>query len=369
MLFSSTASPADTEKTPITATMTSRRSVVVLVCRVTNDIIAGRKIRESTSMYVCVDVSTHGESVCVCVERERERRIHGNYTGSDCTCVCTCVNGSFSLSFLGRGGIERNGGGGGGGGEEEEGTSSHPEAAHWVVLHHVKVHFGSEEFTDVINSIEDHRGSLERKAPCDGVHFRWKSHWLQHLRPEHPRIAHLEPCAEALMICKDFHARLRIRIECRLELEFRHAQASEEFLEEPDEVAQTQPTVDADALDLMKFRKMRLVDGLISEDTIDAEHLLGPETTRVLCKAVQHPAGDRGGVRAQQVFLRFTAFPIIPVATTAVPSAFVRLFHALEIVFREGMRESWICIRAHTTPRVRAEHTQSVVHTKIQRLR
>ena len=278
------------------------------------------------------------------------------------------MNGSFSLSFLGRGGIERNGGGGGGE-EEEEGTSSHPEAAHWVVLHHVKVHFGSEEFTDVINSIEDHRGSLERKAPCDGVHFRWKSHWLQHLRPEHPRIAHLEPCAEALMICKDFHARLRIRIEGRLELEFRHAQASEEFLEEPDEVAQTQPTVDADALDLMKFRKMRLVDGLISEDTIDAEHLLGPETTRVLCKAVQHPAGDRGGVRAQQVFLRFTAFPIIPVATTAVPSAFVRLFHALEIVFREGMRESWICIRAHTTPRVRAEHTQSVVHTKIQRLR
>ena len=91
MLFSSTASPADTEKTPITATMTSRRSVVVLVCRVTNDIIAGRKIRESTSMYVCVDVSTHGESVCVCVERERERDAYTEITLAVIVRVCVYV--------------------------------------------------------------------------------------------------------------------------------------------------------------------------------------------------------------------------------------------------------------------------------------
>ena len=42
-------------------------------------------------MYVCVDVSTHGESVCVCVERERERDAYTEITLAVIVRVCVYV--------------------------------------------------------------------------------------------------------------------------------------------------------------------------------------------------------------------------------------------------------------------------------------
>ena len=74
-------------------------------------------------------------------------------------------------------------------------------------------------------------------------------------------------------------------------------------------------------LDLVEFRQVCPVDGLIPEDAVDGEVLGGLEDAAVgllvLRQPVQHATGHRRGVRPQQVLLCLRGAPVVAVAAAA----------------------------------------------------
>ena len=110
---------------------------------------------------------------------------------------------------------------------------------------------------------------------------------------------------------EDLHAGLRVGVVRGLEAQLLEAEAREEGVQRADEVAEREAAVAHEALDLVKLREVRAVDGLVAEDAVDGEELGGPEAA--LRELVEHARGHCRGVCAQKVLLRLRLLPVVAV--------------------------------------------------------
>ena len=136
---------------------------------------------------------------------------------------------------------------------------------------HFQVDFVTAQGADVVNSAQDHGGSLQAQPPRDAPDVFGQSHGQQHLGAEHPRISNLHPLFQARMEAEDFQRRLSVRVVGRLEAQLVHAQLFEELAQGSHQVAQGEPPVGDEALDLVELRQMGCVQRLVSEHAVDAE--------------------------------------------------------------------------------------------------
>eukprot|EP00968_Pinguiococcus_pyrenoidosus_P026889 scaffold7340_cov266-Pinguiococcus_pyrenoidosus.AAC.55 len=79
--------------------------------------------------------------------------------------------------------------------------------------------------------------SVSAQAPRNHPHAFRQAHRAEHLWSKDARVADLCPLAQVGVVSKDFHARLRVRIEGRLETKLRDADLGEEGPDRPNEVA------------------------------------------------------------------------------------------------------------------------------------
>ena len=121
------------------------------------------------------------------------------------------------------------------------------------------------------------------------------------------------------------------------------------------QIGECQSTVCDDALDLMKFRQMRRVHGLVAEHTVDAKQLCRPEavvvfgsssrvvflrrfTTASCRELVKHVRGGRGRVRAEKELVRFGIGPRRAVPDRTKAAVLVNPGDTLIIVTRRRER-------------------------------
>lgn len=146
------------------------------------------------------------------------------------------------------------------------------------------------------------------------------------------------------MIAEYLHARLGVRIVRGLELEPSDAELLEELVQRANEIAQREPVIGDNALDLMELGEVRRVQGLVAEHSVNTEIFHRPElalqtkidslvvlsfsgenkNTEILFfflrrlyllhKRVQHTRAGSCRVSAQQILLRLLQLPIVPVA-------------------------------------------------------
>lgn len=117
----------------------------------------------------------------------------------------------------------------------------------------------------------DHSWSLETQTPAVNSHVLWQTHRLQHFRSEHTAVTNLNPLLQTLVVTENLHRWLCVWVVCWLEAEVGDAHLAEEDFHEADQTTQGQPVVCDDTFDLVEFSQMRLIDGFVTEDTIDGE--------------------------------------------------------------------------------------------------
>ncbi|KAI6876494.1 phenylalanyl-tRNA synthetase-like protein alpha chain [Hortaea werneckii] len=156
-----------------------------------------------------------------------------------------------------------------------------------------------------------------------------QAHGQQHLRPEHTRVADLDQLLQPVVVREDLHARFRVRVVSRLELEIRQAHGAEELLHESLEAAERQAVVRDHALDLVEFGQMRGVDGLVTEDTVDREVFAG---SGIRGETVETVRGDCGGVGTEHKTLSLGVGVRVAVANGAKSSILVDFTDVVEVL-------------------------------------
>lgn len=136
---------------------------------------------------------------------------------------------------------------------------------------HFQVDFVTAQGANVVNATQNHGGSLQAQPPRDAPDVFGQAHGQQHLGAEHPRISDLHPLFQSGMEAEDFQRRLGVRVVRRLETQLVHAQLFEELAQGSHQIAQGEPPVSDEALDLVELRQMSCVQRLVSEHTVDAE--------------------------------------------------------------------------------------------------
>ena len=129
----------------------------------------------------------------------------------------------------------------------------------------------TQQLSNILHPILDHRRSLQAQTPAINPHILRQTHRLQHLRSEHPTITNLHPLIQAIMIPKDFHTGLGVRVVGRFETESMDAHFRKEDFHEADEAAEREAVIRDHALDLVEFCKVCSVDAFVAEDAVDGE--------------------------------------------------------------------------------------------------
>ena len=117
------------------------------------------------------------------------------------------------------------------------------------------------------------------------------------------------------------------------------------FIKRTNQIRECQPSIRDDALDLVEFRQMRRVHGLIAEHTVDAKQLCRAEAVVVVaflrrfatasCREfVKHVRGGRGRVRAEEELVRLGVGPGRAVPDRAKAAVLVNPGDPLIIVTR-----------------------------------
>ena len=131
-------------------------------------------------------------------------------------------------------------------------------------------------------------------------------------------------------MAKDLHTWFCVGIICRLETQFIDAHLGEEDFHEADQAAKSKAIVSNDPFDLVKFREVCSVDGLIPEDAIDGEV---SSRVRIGCELVEHVCGNSRSVSAKDEAKGFIFFEGVPVTYRAVLSAFMDFADVLPVFF------------------------------------
>ncbi|KAJ8577492.1 hypothetical protein ON010_g1712 [Phytophthora cinnamomi] len=165
----------------------------------------------------------------------------------------------------------------------------------------LEVDLVAEQVADVVETVLNHRGALQRQTPGDDTHVLRQAHGAQHLRTEHTRVTDLSPLLQIGVEGEDLHAGLRVRVVRRLEAHLRDADLEEKGLDNTDEVAERQVVVGHHALHLVELGQVGRVHALVTEHTVNGEVLLRREAARLVRQLVQHLSRDSRGVRTQDV--------------------------------------------------------------------
>jgi hypothetical protein len=79
------------------------------------------------------------------------------------------------------------------------------------------------------------------------------------------------------MITKDFHRRLCVGVEGRLDFYILNANVIVKSCKDSNQVCKSQIIVDYEALDLMEFSEMSIIKSFITENTVDWEEFTRTE--------------------------------------------------------------------------------------------
>ena len=186
----------------------------------------------------------------------------------------------------------------------------------------------SQQLSDILNAVLDHRWPLQTQAPTINPHVRRETHGLQHLRSEHATVAYFHPLVQPIVETEDLQAGFCVGVVGRLETQAVDAHFGEEDFHEAYKSSQGQTIVCYDTFDLVEFSEMCGVDAFVAEDPIDREIARG---TWVRSKFMKHVGGNGGGVRSEDEFERFVVIERVAVAYGAVLARLMDLFHVLEI--------------------------------------
>lgn len=153
----------------------------------------------------------------------------------------------------------------------------------------------AHEFTDVVDTIFDHGGTFEGKAPAEDANILGETEGTSEFGAEHARVTDLDPFLKTSMVGEDFHRRFGIGVVGGLEADITDAHFGKEGIHEADKVTEGGVPVGDNTLDLVELGKMGGVNGLVPEDTIDGEILDGMELG-LLGEMIEHVGADGGGV-------------------------------------------------------------------------
>lgn len=102
------------------------------------------------------------------------------------------------------------------------------------------------------------------------------------------------------MVAEYLHARLGVRIVRGLELEPGDAELLEELVQRANEIAQREPVIGDNALDLMELGEVRRVQGLVAEHSVNTEIFHRPELvlqTKIDSLAVLSFSGENKNIQ------------------------------------------------------------------------
>ena len=78
------------------------------------------------------------------------------------------------------------------------------QATNRIALNDSQIDLWPNKISNIIYAIFDHGWPLQWQSPCNHIHIVWQTHWSQHFRSEHARVAHLKWNKENVM--KSFFA-------------------------------------------------------------------------------------------------------------------------------------------------------------------
>lgn len=94
----------------------------------------------------------------------------------------------------------------------------------------------------------------------------------------------------------------------------------------------SQVSVNDKPFNLMKFCQMSIIQGFISEDSINREEFSGPEWF-FFSNLLQILRRNCRSMSSQQIFVGFLRLPFIVISSASKSSLLMNIFHSLEILF------------------------------------
>mmetsp|Transcript_12918 Transcript_12918/g.28814 ORF Transcript_12918/g.28814 Transcript_12918/m.28814 type:complete len:337 (+) Transcript_12918:133-1143(+) len=194
----------------------------------------------------------------------------------------------------------------------------------------------SKEITNVVDTVLDHGGTLQRQPPCDHPDVLWQAHRSQHLGTEHTGVSDLCPFLQVGVVSENLHGGFCIGIESGFETQLGDSDLFQKGFDGADQVAERKVVIRYPSFDLVELAQVCRIHGLVTKDTIDREITGRLEATRLVREFVKHLRGHGGGVRSEQVFDGFLFLEIVAVSNGAGSSLLVHFFHSFVVVFRDA---------------------------------